>query len=125
MIDYNDELKKLTSNLTKELKVATPSAFRVVSYLIQTLLCAGAVVAVAIYGLLNKLADEMEKGQKEQRKNPPPKNKEGGGWWDVPQRQVEKCSFNKKLICTNKCPSWILTLDGTGYCKRLHSKKGW
>jgi hypothetical protein len=101
--------------------VATPSAFRVLSYLIQTLLCAGAVVAIAIWGLLNTLADEMEKGQGKTKKKPP----QGEGL-NIPVTVTEKCPFGITKYCTPKCYYWVKTFDGSGYCKKFTEKKsGW
>ena len=125
MIDYKIELKRLTNCLTKELKIATPSAFRVVSYLIQTLLCAGAVVAIAIWGLLNKMADEMEKGQKEQKeKQPPPTKKKADNGWDIPVEISEKCPFGITKYCVPNCHYWVKRFDGGGYCNKFTEKKG-
>jgi len=123
IMNYNDELKKLTSNLTKELKVATPSAFRVLSYLIQTLLCAGAVVAIAIWGLLNKMADEMERGQKGNGKKKKPPQGKG---LDIPVEISEKCPFGITKYCVPNCYYWVKTFNNSGYCKKFTEKKsGW
>lgn len=124
-MNYNEELKRLSSLLVKELKISTPSIARVISYLIQTLLCAGAVVAIAIYGLLNKMADEMEKGQKGQKKQPPPQKKRDTTF-DIPVEISEKCPFGITKYCVPKCHYWVKTFDGSGYCKKYTEKKsGW
>jgi hypothetical protein len=127
-MNYNDELRRLTTKLFAELKIGIPAIFKILSYLIQTLLCAGAVVAIAIYGLLNKMADEMEKGQKGQsgqKKQQPPSKKKDDTIWEVPVVITEKCPFGITKYCTQKCHYWTRTFDGGGFCRKVQKKEGW
>ena len=118
-MNYSDELSRLTSCLMNELKAQPKSILRILSYLIQSMLCAGAVVAIAIYGLLNQMADEMEKGQGK-KKQPPPRPKKDTGL-NIPVTVSEKCRYGLPRYCNPKCRFWKRTYDGGGFC----TKDGW
>jgi hypothetical protein len=119
-MNYSDELSRLTNCLTNELKAKPKRIVYILSYLIQSMLCVGAVVAMAIFNLLNKMADEMEAGQGKARKKQPPRPKKDTGL-NIPVTVSEKCRYGLPRYCNPKCRFWKRTFDGGGFC----TKDGW
>ena len=100
-MNFTEQFNRLYPLFMEEL----PHVFKLVSYSMQLAFCIVAIIAVAIWNLLLRAGNEVEKMQKANK----------------PQRFT--CAFDKRVSCTALCKSWVRTMDGSGYCKKLREKK--
>jgi len=121
MLNYNDELKRVSQRLWEESKIAFPSMLRVISYFIQVFLCIGAVVAISIYGLLNRLADELDKNKKTVKPGSA-KKKNTDTRFNIPVTISSKCEFGIRQRCSPVCRFWTKSFSGGGYCSKMTEK---
>jgi len=105
MMDFNIQFKRIYPLLVNEVKIAVPAIAKGISLACQLAFCIVAIIVVAIWNLLLRAGNEVEKMQKANK----------------PQRFT--CAFDKRVSCTALCKSWVRTMDGSGYCKKLREKK--